>query len=296
MATAAIFQAELTDIYRRSLVDDRFSDHDRRVLFLEAPGDMDRYLSFWIQRVDHKAVAGMDHFFIAQVKDNDLVINLRDPLQLSFEKVRLFKIKIDPLLHIRKFKDLINVMFQAIIDQLHHQSIIRNPEIMEASEAGPRIHQIVKKHPAFRVQDLIHGKIGTVTFVHRGHQIIRNARECFLPSIVVINHPCGALCVRIYDQFTAGFDCFEAVHFRFMVVKSDRDTRVIRQVGGDIIFAQFDLAILHILGMDKFDLVDQIQFFQHHGACQTVKIASCYESSRLVIHSVILHFLATISV
>ena len=38
---------------------------------------------------------------------------------------------------------------------------------------------------------------------------------------------------------------------------------------------KLNFAVLYILGMDKFNLIDQIRLPEHHRTCQTIKITSC---------------------
>ena len=47
-----------------------------------------------------------------------------------------------------------------------------------------------------------------------------------------------------------------------------------REIGGDVVVADRDLPILHILGMDKLDLIDQVHFLKDHGAHQAIKVTS----------------------
>ena len=35
-----------------------------------------------------------------------------------------------------------------------------------------------------------------------------------------------------------------------------------RQVGGDVALGDFDLAILHVFGMDELDFVDHVEFIE----------------------------------
>ena len=191
---------------------------------------------------------------------------------------RLFEIEIHPFLDVRHLQDLFDRMIHAVVDQLHHQVIVGNPEIAEPAQSRPGIHQIVQQHPTGGVQDFIHGEVGAVALVHRFHQLVADAREGFFAAVVVVYHAGRAARLGVDNQLSAGFESLQPVHFGFMMVKSEFHPRVIRQVGGDIVLAQFHLPVLHVLGMDELDIVDQVQFLQHHGACQSVKIAARYQS------------------
>jgi hypothetical protein len=55
----------------------------------------------------------------------------------------------------------------------------------------------------------------------------------------------------------------------------------VRQIREDVVFGYLDFAVLHILGMDKFDGAQYAHFFQKDGADQAVKIAASQESEFL---------------
>ena len=60
-----------------------------------------------------------------------------------------------------------------------------------------------------------------------------------------------------------------------MVVEHQMRGCHVGQVGGDVAAADVNLAILHILGMHKFDLLNQVQLFEQYSAYQAVKITAC---------------------
>ena len=150
-------------------------------------------------------------------------------------------------------------MIHAILDQFHHQVIIGNAELMEPSQTGTGIHQIMEQHPAFRVEDLIDGKVGAVAFVYSCHQLIADLLKCFFAAVIIVYHPGRAASIRINNQLAAGFNRLQPVHFRFVMVKGQPDPRIVGQVGSYITFRQFNLPVLYILRMYKLDFVDQIQ-------------------------------------
>jgi hypothetical protein len=51
----------------------------------------------------------------------------------------------------------------------------------------------------------------------------------------------------------------------------------VRQVGADVASRDLDLAVLHVLGMDEQDVVDQVELFQQDGAHQAVEIAAGHQ-------------------
>src|SRR3546814_6375535 len=60
--------------------------------------------------------------------------------------------------------------------------------------------------------------------------------------------------------------------------------RHIGQVGDDVPRADLDLAVLHVLGVDEADVVDQVQVPQQHGAGQAVEIAARDEAELAAVH------------
>jgi hypothetical protein len=66
--------------------------------------------------------------------------------------------------------------------------------------------------------------------------------------------------------------------FRRMMIESQMDAGDIRQVSRNIPVVNLNLAILHILGMDKLDIVDQLQFVQQNRADQAIHIAASDEA------------------
>ncbi len=58
-----------------------------------------------------------------------------------------------------------------------------------------------------------------------------------------------------------------------------------RQIGGDVAFRNFDLAVLHVLGMDELDLVDHVELVEQNGADQAIEIAARHETIFLVGHA-----------
>jgi hypothetical protein len=72
-----------------------------------------------------------------------------------------------------------------------------------------------------------------------------------------------------------------------MMVKRNVRACHIRQVGGDITVGDINLAVLHVLGVDKLDIVDQVQFIEQYGAYQAIKITAGNESEFLGRHGAV---------
>ena len=64
------------------------------------------------------------------------------------ERRRLLVVEIHPFPHVRQLRDLVDAVVLAGLDQLHHQLVVRDPEVAEAPEPGVTVHQEVEQHPA----------------------------------------------------------------------------------------------------------------------------------------------------
>jgi len=74
----------------------------------------------------------------------------------------------------------------------------------------------------------------------------------------------------------------------FVVVEHEVRARHIGQVGGDVTAGDGHLAVLHVLGMDEGDLVDQIQLIEQHRADQAVKVTAGHQAVFRITHSILL--------
>src|SRR4051794_22088625 len=155
MATAAVFKHQRPDSDWRRPVDDRFADGEHGVLLLQPPENMHGDPGLRMKRVDHEAVAGMNDLLSAQVEDDDIAMNLGKPVHLINEELLLSEIQLDPLRHVRKRQDAVDIMIAAIVDQGHHELIVGDLETPEAPKAGARVHQEVQERPARRLEDVV---------------------------------------------------------------------------------------------------------------------------------------------
>src|SRR3954466_14111902 len=57
-----------------------------------------------------------------------------------------------------------------------------------------------------------------------------------------------------------------------MVVEGDRGVGVVRQVRGDVVGADLDLAVLDVLGMDEEDVVKDAEMLQERSAHEPVEV------------------------
>ena len=72
-----------------------------------------------------------------------------------------------------------------------------------------------------------------------------------------------------------------------MVIKHHVRARDIGQIGCDIPISDVDLAILHVLGVDKSDVIDQVEVLEKYRTHQSVKVAACNEAKRVAHKSVL---------
>jgi hypothetical protein len=70
--------------------------------------------------------------------------------------------------------------------------------------------------------------------------------------------------------------------FRQMVIECQVHARHIRQIGGDVVVADRDLTVLHILRVDEQDLFDQVQVLEQHRTHQAVEITTGYQTIFLI--------------
>jgi hypothetical protein len=109
-------------------------------------------------------------------------------------------VKVRALLDVGQREDLVDRVVAAVVDQLHHELVVRHAEILEAPEARARVHQVVQQHPAFRVEDLVERELRRVGLVDRVHQLGRNAREAARTAEVVVDHARGRRRFRVDDE------------------------------------------------------------------------------------------------
>ena len=74
--------------------------------------------------------------------DND------DITELLLEQFLLLEIKVNSLFDVRQFKNLVYTVVYAVIDKLHHEIIIGDPEIVETSETCSGVHKEIHQDPS----------------------------------------------------------------------------------------------------------------------------------------------------
>ena len=88
-------------------------------------------------------------------------------------------------------EDLLDRHVEAVVDQLHHQLIVGDPEVAEAPEARARIHQEAQQDPALGVEDVLLGELRGVGAIDRLHHLVADAREALGSAEVVVDDARG---------------------------------------------------------------------------------------------------------
>ena len=169
-------------------------------------------------------------------------------------------------------EDVVDAMGAAVLDQLHHQLVVADAEVAEAAQPRARIHQVVQQHPALRRQDVVAAVLRGIGLVDRGHHAGVHHREASGAAVMVVHHTRRRRSLGMDDVVSGAFGV--AQRLRLMVVEGQVHAGDVRQVGADVPVRDGDLAILHVLGVHKLDVVDQPQFGQQHGTDQAIKVTA----------------------
>ena len=215
---------------------------------------------------------------VAEVEHHEVAVHGRAALDLLDGEVGVLEVQVDALGDVRRGEDVLDARRRAGVDQLHHQLVVRDPEVAEAAEAGARVHQEVEQHPAGRMQDLAERELGGVALVDRVHQLL-DAREAAGAAEVLVHHAGGRIGAR--DDHVVGRVALDADRLRVVVVEREVHARVVREVGGDVTGADLDLAVLDVLGMNELDVVEDAEVLEERGAHQPVEVAARHESEAL---------------
>ena len=181
MAATAVTQADGSDVDGRTAIEDRLADREDRVLLLHAPHDVNRDVAFGEQGIDDEAVAGVDHLFVAKIDERELAVDRGAAANLLGEPLAVGHVEVDALLHVGKRQHLLDRVFAALLDELHHQVVVRNPEVAEPAKAGPGVHQEIEQHPALRIEDLVAGELRRIGLINRRHEFGGDRGKVFAP-------------------------------------------------------------------------------------------------------------------
>ena len=282
MAAAAVVQHQFADVGVGTAVEDGLAGGEYRVLLLHAPHDVDRDVDLRIQRIDHEAIDGIDGVFVAQVQHREIVVNRGAAPDLLLGAVGVVEIQIDALLDVGQGQDLVDAVVPAIGDQIHHQLVVADAEFAEAAQPGARIHQVVEQHPVLRIEDFLAREVSRIALVHGQHHVGEGRREAALAAEVLEHHARGRGRIGIDDVVGAFAGVAEGLGE--VMVEGQEHAGHEGQIGGDVALGDLDLAVLHVLGMNELDLVDQFDFVEQDGTGQTVEIAARHQTVFLVGH------------
>ena len=254
----------------RAAVQDRLAHRDHGVLALLAPEHVGRHRAGGEQRVDHEAVPGVDDLLFPQVDDHDTAADAAAAPELVDERRRLLVVELHPFPHVRQLQDLVDAVVLAGLDQLHHQLVVRDPEVAEAPQPGAAVHQEVEQHPAGGREHLLQRVLGRVGLVDGPHQLRRDLREPLRPAVVVVDHPGRRGRVGVDD--VVGGDGGVANGLAAVMVEHEMGVRRVGEVGGDVAGPDLHLPVLHVLGMDEQDVADQPELLEQHGTHQPIEV------------------------
>ena len=108
-------------------------------------------------------------------------------------------IEVDALPNVRERQYFGDRKIAALLDELHHQIVIRDAEIMESAKPGARVHQDVEQHPTLRIEDFLTREVCRICFVDGCHEVEADPGEARGASIVIVDDARRRRCSRIDD-------------------------------------------------------------------------------------------------
>jgi hypothetical protein len=111
--------------------------------------------------------------------------------------------------------------------------------------------------------------IGRIGLVDGGHHLFGDGREPCLAAVMVPHHARRGRRGGVEDE--AGLVAHPR-RFAGVVVNRQMDAGHERQIGCDVPVADGNQPVLHVLGVNELDVVDQVQFAQQNRADQSVEI------------------------
>ena len=139
-------------------------------------------------------------------------------------------------------------------------------------EPGARVHQEAEQDPAVGIEDLAFVELRGVGLVDGLHDLLGHAGEALSSAEVFVDHARGRVRARDRDAIAGVLDDAEVL--RAVMVERERDLGAVRQVRRDVVGRKFDLAVLHVLGVDEQDVVEDPELLQQGGADETVEVAA----------------------
>ena len=148
-------------------------------------------------------------------------------------------------------------------DQVAQQIIGLRRKMAKTSQAGARIDDEVQQRPALRRHDFFKPVVSRIGLVDGSHHLLGDVGKPSSAAKMVPDHSRGRGGRRVQNEVLF---VGHARRFAGMMVDRQMHTRDKRQVCRDIVVGNRDLAVLHVLGMDELNIVDQVKFTQQHCA------------------------------
>ena len=112
--------------------------------------------------------------------------------------------------------------------------------------------------------------------IDRVHHLDAHVREPAYAAEEVVDHTSGRCRIRGHHPVVLLAD--DPPLLGGVVIERERHLGPVGQVRGDVVRVQLDLAVLHVLGMDEQDVVQEPQLLQKRGADEAVKVATSDET------------------
>src|SRR3954468_163490 len=270
VAAAAVGEHQLADVDLAGAVEDRLAHGEDGVLLLEAPEHVHREVALREQGVQREAVGGVDDVLVAKVEDHQVAVDGRAAADLCDGLLGVLVVELHALGDVGRLEDLLDGHLGARVDELHHQLVVGDAELAEATEARAGVHQEAQQRPATGGEDLVLDELRGVGLVDRVHHLGRDAGQALGAAEVVVHHAGGRLGARRKD--VVGRPLADAQGLRRVVVEAQPDARDVRQVGRDVPGPDLDLAVLHVLGVDEEDVLEDVELLEDRGADEAVEI------------------------
>ncbi len=185
----------------------------------------------------------------------------------------LLHVEVHALLHVGELEDLLDGVVAAVVDEVHHQLVVGDLEGAEPPEARARVHEEGEQHPALRVEHVLAGEARRVGLVDRLHHVEGHAGEGVPPAEMVVHHPGRGGGFGVDDLVRRGLPA-GARHLARVVVEGEVHPGDVGEVGGDVVVRDLHLPVLHVLGVDELDLLDEALLLQEDGADEAVEVAA----------------------
>ena len=165
----------------------------------------------------------------------------------------------------------------AAVDQFEHELVVADAVVLVSPQARAGVHDEGDQRPSRRVEHFLGGKLGAVGLVDGGQELdeVRVAEQG-RASVVVVNDAGGAAGGGVGGalEHAVGGPLFLAG----VVVEPEPAARGVGDVGENVVGRDGDLAVLHVLGVDELDLVEEPLFLEEHGTAQAVEVAASQQS------------------